>query len=140
MTSQQAGRYECTHPGDPIVTPSRGGEDLAAKVGTLTLLSLVENLAIAVAMAGFAFRPDLLVAGIVLGAALYALASFVVVTRYDALNIVLLPAAGYMLLGLPLLTRFGIGQETFVETVLLLHPLQPVLMLLGAAVEPATID
>ncbi|MCB0148286.1 MAG: hypothetical protein KDE01_11610, partial [Caldilineaceae bacterium] len=51
----------------------------------------------------------------------------------------LLPAVGYMLLlGLPLLTWFGIGQGTFVETALLLHPLQPVLALLGAAVEPAT--
>jgi len=122
-----------------IVTPLRGSEYLAAKVGTLALLSLVENLAIGVAVAGFAFRPDLLAAGIVLGTALYALAGFVVVARYDALNTFLLPAVGYMLLlGLPLLTWFGIGQGTFVETALLLHPLQPVLALLGAAVEPAT--
>ncbi|MCB0149342.1 MAG: hypothetical protein KDE01_17035, partial [Caldilineaceae bacterium] len=77
-----------------IVTPLRGSEYLAAKVGTLALLSLVENLAIGVAVAGFAFRPDLLAAGIVLGTALYALAGFVVVARYDALNTFLLPAVG----------------------------------------------
>lgn len=121
-----------------IVTPLRSGEYLAAKVGTLALLSLVENLAIALAVAGFAFRPDLLIAGIVLGTALYALAGFVVVARYDGINTFLLPSVGYMLLlGLPLLSYFGIGQGTLVGTILLAHPLQPVLALLSAAVEPA---
>ena len=121
-----------------IVTPLRGGEYLAAKVGTLALLSLVENVAITLAVTGLAFRPDLLVGGIVLGTALYALAGFVVVARYDGINSFLLPSVGYMLLlGLPLLTYFGIGQGTVIETVLLVHPLQPVLVLLRAAVEPA---
>ncbi len=121
-----------------IVTPLRSGEYLAAKVGTLALLSLVENVAITLAVTGFAFRPGLLLGGIVLGTALYALAGFVVVARYDGINTFLLPSVGYMLLlGLPLLTYFGIGQGTLVEMILLVHPLQPVLVLLRAAVEPA---
>jgi len=121
-----------------IVTPLRSGEYLAAKVGALALLSLVENLTIALAVAGLDFRPDLLATGIVLGAALYALAGFVVVARYDAINTFLLPSVGYMLLlGLPLLTYFGIGRDPVVATLLLAHPLQPILVLLSAAVEPA---
>ncbi|MBE2239722.1 MAG: hypothetical protein IAE81_18190 [Caldilineaceae bacterium] len=122
-----------------IVTPLRSGEYLAAKVGTLALLSLVENLLITLAVVGFNVQLALLAAGIVLGAALYALAGFVVVARYDAINTFLLPSVGYLLLlGLPLLTYFGIGQHPVVAMLLLAHPLQPILVLLSAAVEPAS--
>lgn len=122
-----------------IVTPLRSSEYLAAKVGTLTLLSLVENLLICIAVIGIGFQSVWLVIGIVLGTAVYALAGFIVVARYDALNSFLLPAmAVVFLLSLPLLPYFGIGQNAIIETLLLVHPLQPILTLLSAALQPAS--
>jgi hypothetical protein len=116
-----------------IVTPLRSSEYLAAKVGTLTLLSLVENLLIWAVVASFDFQPAVLVTAIVLGTALFASAGFVAVARYDSLNSFLLPGmAAVFLLSLPLLPYFGIGQHNAIEALLYLHPLQPVLTLLSA--------
>jgi len=122
-----------------IVTPLRSGEYLAAKVGTLTLLSLIENLIISVAVVGVSFRPMLLIVAIVLGTALYALAGFITVARYDTLNRFLLPAmAVVFVLSLPLLPYFGVGRGAVVETLMLAHPLQPILMLFSAALTPTS--
>ena len=118
------------------VTPLRGGEYLAAKVGTLAFLSLLENVLITMAVVGVDFRPDLLIAGIVFGAAFFTLAGFVIVARYDAINTFLMPSVGYLLLlALPLLPYFGFGGGPLIQALLLLHPLQPILVLLQAAVE-----
>lgn len=116
-----------------IVTPLRSGEYLAAKVGTLTVLSLVENVLIWAVVTRLNFQPVWLVAAIVIGTSLYALAGFAAVARYDSLNGFLLPGMGVvLLLSLPLLPYFGVGQSTAFETLLYLHPLQPVLLLLSA--------
>lgn len=121
-----------------IVTPLRPGEYLGAKVATLTFLSLCENLLLAAAVARLDFAPGPLIAGIVLGTALYALAGFVTVARYDAINAFLMPSVlVVMLLGLPLLPYFGVGAGPLLSALLWLHPLQPILVLLSAALTGA---
>ncbi|MBW7883518.1 MAG: hypothetical protein H3C34_12930 [Caldilineaceae bacterium] len=120
-----------------LVSPLRRGEYLAAKIVTLSLLALVENLIITVVVAGLEFQVGLLSAGILLGMAFFVLAGFAIVTRYDAVNSFLLPSLIYtLLLALPLLPYFGVGQGALLDLLVALHPLQPILVLLGAAVTP----
>ena len=121
-----------------IVSPLRSGEYLAAKAGTLALLSLVENVFITLAVVGLDVQLLVLSAGIVLGAAIFVLAGFAAVARYDAINTFLFPSLAYLLLlALPLLTYFGFGRSAVLDAVMLVHPLQPILTLLQAAVTPA---
>jgi fluoroquinolone transport system permease protein len=116
-----------------VVTPLRTGEYLAAKVGTLALLSLIESLIIVVAAYGSGFAVLPLVGGVVLLAVLYTLYGFVVVARYDSINSYLLPSVAYTaVLSLPLLDYFGLWQSWLFY----LHPIQAPLLLLRAAFEP----
>lgn len=123
-----------------IVTPLRADEYLVAKVVTLTLLSVVETLAIVGVAYGVPSNPFALVAGITLAAGLYALAGFVVVARYDAINEYLLPSMVYVtVLALPLLPYFGVGSGTVVSVLTYLHPLKPILVLLQAGFGAVTL-
>ncbi|MCA9977422.1 MAG: hypothetical protein KC413_16800 [Anaerolineales bacterium] len=112
-----------------IVTPLRTRDYLAAKLVTLTLLSLLENSLIALITYGWAFRFLPFALGLTLASVIFALAGFLAVIRYDAINEYLLPS---MLYGggltLPLIAYFGGWQHWLVY----LHPLQAPLLLLQA--------
>jgi fluoroquinolone transport system permease protein len=109
------------------VTPLRPGEYLASKLVTLTALSLVESLLIAVASFGMEARPAAVAAGVVSCAVLFCLAGVAVVARYDSVNEFLMPSVVYAaLLTLPLLGVFGIGSPAWY----LLHPVQGPLSLM----------
>lgn len=121
-----------------VITPLRAGEYLAAKVVTLSVLSLLETAVLVPLTFGLPPQPLALVAGVLLGAAFYTLAGFIVVARYDSINEYLLPSIVYAgAMALPLLPYAGIGGE-LVATVAYIHPLQAVLVLLEAALRPAT--
>jgi hypothetical protein len=113
------------------VTPLRSTEYLASKVLTLGALSLAENLVLALLLYGGGFQAAPLALGIGLAAALYVLAGFAVVVRYDSVNAYLLPSVAYAgALELPILASVA-GWDAWP---LWLHPLQGPLVLLRAAV------
>lgn len=118
-----------------VVTPLRDGEYIASKVATLALLGVFENLAIVGIVDGFAFDVPLFIAGILVGAALYVLAGFLLVVRYDALNAMLFPSVLWVVvLSIPFLQY--VTTETSLLPLFWLHPLQPSLVLMRAAYEP----
>ncbi len=116
-----------------IVTPLRGQEYLFAKVATLTLLSLIENLAVVALTYGFGPYLLMVLVGLSLAAPLFALFGFMVVVRYDAVNEFLLPSIAYAsLLSLPMMTYLGLNLSWLIY----LHPLQGSLVWLTAAFQP----
>lgn len=103
------------------VTPLRTGEYLASKVVTLTSLSLVESLLIAVAVGGFDAGLVPMAVGIALAATVFCLVGVALVVRYEAINEFLMPSVLYAtLLTLPVLGAFGIGARDWY----LVHPIQ----------------
>jgi fluoroquinolone transport system permease protein len=115
------------------VTPLRSWEYLAAKVITLTLLSLLENMLIVGVGYGLAFDLLPLLAGIVLAAAIFVLTGFIVVSRYDSINEYLFPSFLYTLAFIPpFLDYLGLWQSRLVY----LHPVQAPLLLAKAAFGP----
>lgn len=103
------------------VTPLRTGEYLASKVVTLTALSLVESLLIAIAVGGFDAGLVRMAAGIALAATLFCLVGVALVVRYQAINEFLMPSVLYAaVLTLPVLGAFGIGAREW----FLVHPIQ----------------
>lgn len=115
------------------VTPLRPAEYLLAHVISLGLLALVENLALALLFAGAGARVAELAGGIALAAALYTLAGFIAVVRYDSINAYLLPSMGVVtLLTLPV----GAALAGWSAWPLYLHPLQPALVLLEGGYRP----
>lgn len=118
-----------------VVSPLRAREYLCAKVATLSGLALAETLVLAPIMAGWRFNGALLVVGVLLAAAIYCLAGFIAVARYDSINSYLLPAGAYVsALWLPLLAYLARWQPW----PLALHPLSGPLLLVQAAFVPAT--
>ncbi len=116
-----------------VVTPLRTWEYLAAKVITLTGLSLLENLLIVGLGYGLNFDLLPLLVGMSLAAALYTLAGFVAVSRYDSINEYLFPSFLYTLLFIPpFLPYLGLGESWLYY----LHPLQAPLLLTQAAFQP----
>jgi fluoroquinolone transport system permease protein len=116
-----------------VVTPLRTWEYLASKIGTLTLLGLVENLVIVILLAGFRFDVLLLATSIVLTSILYCLVGVVAVVRYDSINEYLMPSVLYSsLLSAPILP-YMIQWDGWL---LYLHPLQATLLLVQAAFQP----
>ncbi len=75
-----------------VVTPLRVGEYLGAKIGTLGVLSLVENLILVVLVSGLQHRFGLLILGIACASVIYTLIGFIAVARYDSINAYLMPA------------------------------------------------
>lgn len=113
-----------------VVTPLRSQEYLIAKVATLTLLSLVENLAIVALTYGFGLHLLQVLVGLALATPLFALFGFMVVVRYDAVNEFLLPSIGFAaLLSLPMVTYLGLD----LSWLIFLHPLQGGMLWLTAA-------
>lgn len=113
-----------------VVSPLRPAEYLGAKVATLGALALAEHLLIVAGLAGFRFNPLWLALGVGLASALFVLVGFAVAARYDSLNALLLPSilvAGA--LALPAAAS-AMGWRSWL---LLLHPMQPAVVLLRAA-------
>ena len=118
-----------------VVTPLRIAEYLAAKVVTLTALALAETLVVVAIIAGWRFNAALLLAGTALAAAIYCLAGFIAVARYQAINEYLLPSGLYIIvLWLPLLAYMAQWRLW----PLYLHPLSAPLVLIEAALGQAT--
>jgi fluoroquinolone transport system permease protein len=116
-----------------VVTPLRTGEYLAARVVSLSLLAIGESLIIVVAVTGAATMAVALVPGMVLICIFYVLVGTALVTRFDSVNEFLLPSIVCVIgLSLPLLHYTGIWDSW----VILLHPVQPALVLMRAAVMP----
>jgi fluoroquinolone transport system permease protein len=116
-----------------IVTPLRSQEYLLAKVATLTILSIVENLSVVALTYGFG--PYLLAVLVALSLAtpLFVLFGFMVVVRYDAINEFLMPSIVFAsLLSLPILSYLGLN----LSWLIFLHPLQGGLIWLTAAFQP----
>lgn len=103
------------------VTPLRADEYLASKLLTLTALSLVESLLIAVAVGGPDPRLVVMAVGITLAASLFSLAGVGLVVRYHAMNEFIMPSVLYTaLLTLPVFGYFGVGAGVWY----LAHPIQ----------------
>ena len=116
-----------------VVTPLRSWEYLASKVGTLTLLGVVENILIVMLLLGFGFDPLLLAASLFLTAVLFGLAGIIAVVRYASINEYLMPSMLYTsLLSVPLMP-YLMQWDTWL---LYLHPLQATLLLAQAAFQP----
>jgi fluoroquinolone transport system permease protein len=116
-----------------VVTPLHSWEYIASKVITLAILSLIENVTIAVVIAGWQFNLVALAVGIALAAALFSLAGLVVIVRYDSVNEYLMPSAFYTaILMLPLLDFFNVWPSKLFY----LHPMQAPLVIMQAAFRP----
>jgi fluoroquinolone transport system permease protein len=116
-----------------VVTPLRTWEYLASKIGTLTLLALVENIVIVILLGGFRFSVLPLATSIVLTSILYCLAGVVAVVRHHSINEYLMPSVLYTsLLSAPLLP-YLIQWDGWL---LYLHPLHATLKLAQGAFQP----
>jgi fluoroquinolone transport system permease protein len=116
-----------------VVTPLRTWEYLASKVGTLTLLGLVENTLIVMLLEGLGFNPLALSASLVLTAVLYCLVGVIAVVRYASINEYLMPSVLYTsLLSVPLLPYLAQWDTWLIY----LHPLQATLLLAQATFRP----
>jgi fluoroquinolone transport system permease protein len=120
-----------------IISPLRPEEYLASKVATLTVLAVLEN----VAIAGIAISAGLLgpvnwgwiLLGSALTGALYTTLGFLTVIRYDSLNDFLFPMMFVtILLELPGAVCFGMPESS----VLALFPTYALLWIFRAAIEP----
>jgi fluoroquinolone transport system permease protein len=116
-----------------VVTPLRAWEYLASKVGTLTLLGLVENTAIVMLLVGLGFNLLPLAASLVQTATLYCLAGVIAVVRYHSINEYLMPSVLYTSILLAPLLSYLPQWDTWL---LYLHPLQATLLLAQAAFQP----
>ena len=116
-----------------VVTPLRTGEYLISKVVTLTGLSMIECTAIVVLTCGREFHPLPLIVGTVLASAIYCLAGFVAVARYDSINEFLFPSMLWItVMSLPIVHYAGLWNNPLIY----LHPLQASLVLLKGTVSP----
>lgn len=116
-----------------VVTPLRRGEYLTAKIITLTWLALLESLLIVGVSYGLGLNWLWLLFGLLALAAIYILAGFIFVSRYDSINEYLMPSGLLTgLLSLPLLDYF----ELWPSLLFYLLPTQPPLLLLRAAFQP----
>lgn len=120
-----------------VVTPLRTGEYLAAKVSTLTLLSLLESALIVLLGVGLDINWLALLAGVALLAPLLALAGFLLVSRYDTLNEFMFPAVGAVaVLSLPLLPFMGLLDNVLQGNWVYVMPVQASWLFLQAMVAP----
>ena len=113
-----------------VVTPLRTWEYLSAKVATLGMLALIENVLLVALAWGLGFGAVPLILGIALAAAMYVLAGFVVVARYRSINEYLMPSVIYTaLLTLPLFPALG----RWDHWLFYLHPLYAPLVVMQAS-------
>ena len=116
-----------------VVTPLADWEYLVSKTGTLTALSLVEQVVIVWSAHGGGFAVGPLVAGIVLAAILYTLVGFLLIARYRSINEYMFPSVLFTaVLSLPMLHYFGLWDTWLLH----LHPFTAPLVLLAGAFRP----
>ena len=116
-----------------VITPLRQGEYLSAKIITLSLLAILESVLIVALGYGFNLNWLWLLLGLSLLAAIYSLAGFISVSRYQALNEYIMPSGLFTLvLSLPLIDYF----DLWPSPIFYLLPTQPPLLLLRAAFQP----
>jgi fluoroquinolone transport system permease protein len=119
-----------------VVTPLRQWEYLAAKLASLTLLTIGENMLIVTAVFGFSYNLLMLVMGIGLTACFNILLGFIAVARYDSINRFIMPSILVTtLLALPLVDYVGLWQSPLMY----LHPVQAMLLLLKGAFQPIAV-
>ncbi|NNJ09221.1 ABC transporter permease [Chloroflexales bacterium ZM16-3] len=115
------------------VTPLRGGEYLAARVISLSLLALVENLGMAALFRGTSFAPLPMGGGIMLGTALFCMAGLITVAPYGSINAYMLPSAAVAgLLSIPVIAALA----GWASPLLYLHPLEPAMLLMQGSFRP----
>jgi fluoroquinolone transport system permease protein len=115
------------------VTPLRGGEYLAARIASLSLLALLENLGMTALFQGAGFAPLPMAGGIILGTALFCLAGLIMVAPYGSINAYLLPSAAISgLLAAPAMAALA----RWDGPLLYLHPLEPAMLLMQGAFRP----
>jgi len=116
-----------------VVSPLRSREYLASKVISVSLLSVIENLIIAMVLSHLQFSPLPVLIGVFFASALFALCGFMAVVRYDSINEFLLPSMLFTtLLTIPLIDFFGLVKSPLFY----LHPLQAPLTLMQAGFAP----
>jgi fluoroquinolone transport system permease protein len=116
-----------------VVTPLRQWEYLAAKLASLTLLTIGENVLIVTAVFGVNYNLILLAVGIGLMACFNILFGFIAVARYDSINRFIMPSVLMTTaLALPLVDYLGLWQSPLIY----LHPVQAMLLLLKGAFQP----
>lgn len=116
-----------------VVTPLRQSEYLGAKLASLTLLTIAENVLIVTAVFGLNYNLILLALGIGLTACFNILLGFIVVARYDSINRFLMPSILVTtLLALPLVDYLELWQSPLIY----LHPVQAMLLLMKGAFQP----
>jgi fluoroquinolone transport system permease protein len=119
-----------------VVTPLRTSEYLASKVLSLTGLAILETLLVVTPVFGWTGHPWPLLLGMGLLGSFYTLFGLVAVSRYDSINAYLLPSMGAVIfLLLPLIDLAGLWRSPL----FLLHPVQPMLVLMQTAFAPATL-
>jgi len=119
-----------------VVTPLRAGEYLASKIATLTLVSVLENVALVFLVAKSNFQIVPLATGIALASVLCSLIGFALIARYDSINEYIFPSVFYnVLLMLPLVSYLDLAPSW----PFYLHPLHGSLLLMSAAFEPISV-
>ena len=118
--------------GAEAVTPLTDGEYLISKVATLTLLTVVEGVALTLLTYGLPQSLPLLAFGLTTASLIFTLAGLAVMTRYTSVNEFLMPSIPYTIgLCIPMLVSFGLVEGRAV----VFHPLQPSMDALTAAFE-----
>ncbi len=113
-----------------VMTPLRFGEYLAAKLATLTALSLVIAFIVLLPAHGLRFDAGLAAVGIVLTTLLFLLLSFVTTAPFTSITDWIMPAGLVLfLMSLPLIHYSGLWPHP----VFYLHPAHASLVLFGAA-------
>lgn len=116
-----------------IVSPLRKWEYLASKIITLTLLSILESLAVTLIIFGFGLNWLTYLLGVVIVCAMFALFGFSFVARYDSINSFLFPSVVMTtLLSLPLISYLALWDSPL----MLLHPFQAPMLLLKGGFTP----
>lgn len=116
-----------------VVTPLHPLEYLSSKALSLALLSLVENVLLALLLIGNGMSVVWLLPGIVTGTVFFVLSGFLLVARYETLYECLLPSfLAVAVLALPLLPYLGAGDSGMWLRLVYAHPLQAILLALRA--------
>lgn len=111
------------------VAPVSAGQYLALRMATLTLLAIVETLAVAAVAFGVGSWP-LMIAGATALGVFYTACGAGLSARYPSINQLILPGSVFVtFLLLPLLAHFGMASRRL----FLVHPVEPALTLVRAS-------
>lgn len=116
-----------------IVSPLRKWEYLASKVISLTVLSILESLIVTLIIFRASLNWPIFIIGVIILCAMFALAGFIFVARYDSINTFLFPSIALTtLLSLPIIDALALWKTPL----MLLHPFQAPLLLITAGFQP----